>query len=1648
MLLAPLLALVPSMPADPYDDNNPDYTRTVTWDLDTPGDYLTSGTVVEGGSASLEFMNESATEDSQEDYGGGSMTNLDPDSVPGSLSLDQTYTFKATVNLQPDPAAGQDSFIYQDKDTDNYGTERELRIDSETNRVYRILMRFDLGVIPAGAYIDNASLWLYQNPGGKGNDIIYSIHALSRAFVEDEVTWGKPSISQFWTTPGGDYLPEVYSTGVINNDDDWKTFELSNLVEHWIRGAVVNHGLIIVPNEVPSDSLKDFVSSDEESWTNLRPRLIIDYTMQGNEGAYESGVLGPGTNAEFTTIDWSNHSESYLDDEFSQAPLSTDWTWWNDPTPDGGGYNIGVSQPGWLSVLGTPNSANVDTDIGSNYLHKNVTGHFSATTSIKELFTVDYMHAGMLVVSDSANWLSISKTGFGAGGSVDAVLCQAGTSSTVASLAWPNDVYAHLSIVRDDAGIRLYAGTDGQSWMEVHDLAGIQSLKEKVRIGLFVSSSSAAQPRAEFDYIRVEPLEEPTFEIMIRVGNSTSLTDPSWTDWSSPFEERGSTVGSTAKYIRYRVYLATELEWHTPVFSGFTVHWERHAPTGFLETADYTPEDFSSWLSFGASHDDSNGDIDYYFSTDGGDSWDYFTSDMVAILYSLEPMIRLRAVLMTPDTLTTPSLEGFWLTYGTALATFYVVTPQTAVAGEPFTVDIWAKNSENLNMTNYVASVTMTAMDEAGSTEASAALAVVAKDISSAGHVTVVDQAYEVAETIRIMVESGGATGISAPIIVQPGPMAALSILPSGFDSLYDGSTALLQAVVSDEYGNAIPGLEYEWTVTDGLGELNSTTGPSVVFTAGDPHTTGYIYVTCQDFTASRFVTIECVGHPPEFVSDIPDQAATEDGPTWSYDLSTHVYDPVDDINELRWYVTGEDLVTASDENKTGNLMLTLTPKADLYGEDILWLHVVDSEGESDIASVMVEIEPVNDAPTISPIPHLVVRYEDPYIFDLRHYINDVDNNDTELSLSVDEASRPFVTVNDTRQSLVFNYPESLLGTTQSAVVTVSDGDLQSSTVVRVSVSDDYPPGIIGSLPSVVLRQGEALIDVFDLDEYFFDIEGDSLYYTVSESHVFVNISSTNEVSIYAPHDWSGEEYVIISAIELGGARMEDAMQVTVLPVNQAPRIADVPDLQVRYDKRFEFDVMRYIVDEDDSIDSLVVSVDNPNIAVAGMTLSMLYPAAMNGTTVAVEISVSDGEFTDAWTINVTVSDNNPPESSGAPDHSFTEDWPIPYPTTGRLQDWYEDEEDGDNLTIEVFCWCENLQATIISNAAGDLFVRFLSAQDYNGETKVTLRVTDSDGAIVEDTIILTVTPLPDAPIFHISNEFSVTVGTVVSYDLADYIFDPDSETAQMRLVVEDAYAGYLTVTSTLVRLQFPESFLGSKESSRTIDVEIRAIDQDGLWDTSTLRILVSKPAAAQTVGSWGVFLLLLTAGISLGLFGMVMSMRKKPFVIRDMMLVHEDGFLISRHELDEHEDDMDEDVFTGMLTAVLNFVEDSMASEQEHLKFFGFEHYRIMVKRGGKIYAAVVFEGDRPKDIDAKLEAFLAKVEKVYRKSLLNWTGDIDADFAGAHLMIETFVNGNSRKHRGLNGRNGRKDREAGDSSNEPSEDEQASDSTADATG
>ncbi|MCK4456403.1 MAG: hypothetical protein KAW39_01540 [Thermoplasmata archaeon] len=111
-------------------------------------------------------------------------------------------------------------------------------------------------------------------------------------------------------------------------------------------------------------------------------------------------------------------------------------------------------------------------------------------------------------------------------------------------------------------------------------------------------------------------------------------------------------------------------------------------------------------------------------------------------------------------------------------------------------------------------------------------------------------------------------------------------------------------------------------------------------------------------------------------------------------------------------------------------------------------------------------------------------------------------------------------------------------------------------------------------------------------------------------------------------------------------------------------------------------------------------------------------------------------------------------------------------------------------------------------------------------------------------------------------------------------------------------------------------------------------------------------------------------------------------YVVEDVFLVHNDGRLIG-HETRKHRKDIDEDIFSGMLTIVQEFVKDSFKTRSEGgLKRLDFGGNMIVIERGPHVYLACVVAGDEPTFLPLHMVETIGEVEGGYADVLENWSG------------------------------------------------------------
>jgi hypothetical protein len=264
---------------------------------------------------------------------------------------------------------------------------------------------------------------------------------------------------------------------------------------------------------------------------------------------------------------------------------------------------------------------------------------------------------------------------------------------------------------------------------------------------------------------------------------------------------------------------------------------------------------------------------------------------------------------------------------------------------------------------------------------------------------------------------------------------------------------------------------------------------------------------------------------------------------------------------------------------------------------------------------------PVNEPPTISGVPDIVVHYDHSYNFDLTPYIEDVDNTTEELTVFTSDGAHIWISPTN-NLGLVMNYPQSMLNETVQVTIWVTDGIGTGFDVVNVTISEDYPPEMLRPLPDVSFNEDETSLNVFftNLDYYFLDVDGDNLY---GNRSVSVRINENRTVDMWAEPDWFGFELITIRATDPTGALVEQIIIVQVLPVNDAPVVRQVPDQEVWAGKSRTIDLSPYISDVDSPMSALNITVDSEYAEISGFNITLNYPEDIDRETIT--ITVGDG---------------------------------------------------------------------------------------------------------------------------------------------------------------------------------------------------------------------------------------------------------------------------------------------------------------------------------------------------------------------------------------------------------------------------------------
>ncbi|MFH1579407.1 MAG: DNRLRE domain-containing protein, partial [Thermoplasmatota archaeon] len=262
-------------------------TRSVLWNFTSAGDYALYDSSVSGGLGRLVAVNETTGENSTAQYLLGTGTNLELQAVPDSMMIDNASLPVRNITLQPGPE-GIDNYL---DEWFPYWTPPEggdLVLNSQydpnpaSSKRCSIVMQFNLSDVSADAVVKKATLHLYEKPS-RAQVVDYTIHAITSSWAEDGVSWRTRTSLSSWGSVGGDFSAEPFSWGTIDGASGWHTFDLTRLVDHWLRNTTPsttpNIGFIIVPKPALGDAQKTFVDCEITNRPEQRPKLDINYTL-------------------------------------------------------------------------------------------------------------------------------------------------------------------------------------------------------------------------------------------------------------------------------------------------------------------------------------------------------------------------------------------------------------------------------------------------------------------------------------------------------------------------------------------------------------------------------------------------------------------------------------------------------------------------------------------------------------------------------------------------------------------------------------------------------------------------------------------------------------------------------------------------------------------------------------------------------------------------------------------------------------------------------------------------------------------------------------------------------------------------------------------------------------------------------------------------------------------------------------------------------------------------------------------------------------------------------------------------------------------------------------------------------------------------
>jgi len=229
---------------------------------------------------------------------------------------------------QPDSVTSSDTYIEDNTMDANHNSLGYIKVGNTDLVTNRSLIKFDLTSIPASAQIISATLTLRLSETSGTTSCGLAAYRVLKDWVAAQSTWNIYKTGSAWDM-GGAFFPdgtdcEMVYTGTATVNGSTPQYDLVKIildpdhVKEWVDGTLANNGVLL---KALSESGKSFTfySSNESTFTTLRPALEVIYTLGGDlvtnsawehkgdilvgTGDSEASLLPVGTTGQIITPD-------------------------------------------------------------------------------------------------------------------------------------------------------------------------------------------------------------------------------------------------------------------------------------------------------------------------------------------------------------------------------------------------------------------------------------------------------------------------------------------------------------------------------------------------------------------------------------------------------------------------------------------------------------------------------------------------------------------------------------------------------------------------------------------------------------------------------------------------------------------------------------------------------------------------------------------------------------------------------------------------------------------------------------------------------------------------------------------------------------------------------------------------------------------------------------------------------------------------------------------------------------------------------------------------------------------------------------------------------------------------------------------------